>query len=528
MATTISENLRNLFANEAVQNVTITVTPTSGEPFTITNADIVLGSFAIDRTIMEGSSLNLGSCVASELSMTLINYEGQFNGVVWSGAELDVELGVEGSAETISMGKYYVDRTPKSRSTISVSALDGMLKFDKPLSSATFWRYELEDGSISLSYLVNWCCTKCGVTRATDISGFPNATWSLWVGGLRKYLASDAGNFTYRDLLGWAVALMGKVAWMNGDGELEIGFPDKIDTFATSAIAGIAVVGTAIVGDSSGAGELIGSFYASDRYSSDYEDIKIEITGIVYTDSNTEVTYLIGTEDYAFDLNGNILLAFIQSCDPVYNPDWGTKNIGDMLNNLSDLIGFIYTPLSMTVVPCPYIFPADWVAYITNDDTRIYALVTNYTFALNGNNYISAQGEMPYEKEKASISSFGVIKNTVESMTDYVIDEGTTGGWYYRKWHGGRYECWTRQTVTVAVTTAWRNMYYGDITALSYPIEFTDYPILQVTGQTANGNAWVAPKSDFTKSSTGTSSVYSPTSITLSVTVNYYAQGSWR
>ena len=42
-----------------------------------------------------------------------------------------------------------------------------------------------------------------------------------------------------------------------------------------------------------------------------------------------------------------------------------------------------------------------------------------------------------------------------EKSADWVVEQGTSGSWSYRKWHSGKIEAWTRWSVgTVAITTA--------------------------------------------------------------------------
>ena len=353
----ISNTLKDIFASEAVQKVIITVNPVSGESFTISNENIIMGSFAIDRATATGNSLELGSCIASELSMTLLNDEGTFNGVVWNGAEMIVRVGVEGAEGTVPMGRFYVDSTPKSRDTIAISAMDGMRKFDKPVDEVALpaWWH-----SKTIEQIVTYCCTQCEVSLASNISGYPNCSYMPEV-------CPDTKDLTYRQLLIWCCAVMGKCGWMNYDGLLEIGFSTTVS--------------------------LADTFDASKRYSSDYEDSPVEITGIVFSDNNTE--YVVGTDDYAFDLSGNELMQ-----EPA------------ILSNLRPLIGLEYTPMTVVTVPCPHIFPMDWVAYV-NGETTYYGLVTNYTFSLNGNNAIISAGETPEEKSYKNSRSGSVIRQAV-------------------------------------------------------------------------------------------------------------------
>lgn len=60
--------------------------------------------------------------------------------------------------------------------------------------------------------------------------------------------------------------------------------------------------------------------------------------------------------------------------------------------------------------------------------------------------------------------------------------EGITVTWHYRKWLDGSLECWCRRNATVNVATAWGTaLYYGTVTTLNYPFEFTEKPMCHTT-----------------------------------------------
>lgn len=72
------------------------------------------------------------------------------------------------------------------------------------------------------------------------------------------------------------------------------------------------------------------------------------------------------------------------------------------------------------------------------------------------------------------------IKN--ESVADFVVEQGTTGIWYWRKWYSGAAECWCRNNVDVNVNTAWGSaLYYGVTPTINYPFKFAEAPICQIT-----------------------------------------------
>ena len=66
--------------------------------------------------------------------------------------------------------------------------------------------------------------------------------------------------------------------------------------------------------------------------------------------------------------------------------------------------------------------------------------------------------------------------------TDLVIAQGTSGGWTYRKWSGGSYECWRHNWGTASISfTQWQSLFYADADGPTFPITFTEQPIVLVT-----------------------------------------------
>ena len=89
------------------QTVVITCYGTE-ETITITEADIIQGSFAIDRYCVSGDKIEIGSAISSELTLTLDNHDGRFDDYVFEGAEMYVQIGVK-KARRIQVGKCHYD-----------------------------------------------------------------------------------------------------------------------------------------------------------------------------------------------------------------------------------------------------------------------------------------------------------------------------------------------------------------------------------------------------------------------------------
>lgn len=403
MAYTTSQTVKDLFASETPQVFRGTFTFADSTTLVVDQSKVIMGSLVLDRSCVSGNSLELGSCTASEFSMTLLNADGSLDGKNFEGAELYAEIGVSDGTNTyyIPLGRFIVDGVPKVRDTVSITALDRMCKFDVEATGlATWWG----SGEKTIQDIITKCRTTCGVTLATNISSFPNISYGAkipeeWIGGTA---------ITYRQLLSYAVGCMGKIAWMNAEGNLEIGFAEKLD-LETSAIAGIAVAGLAIVGDNSGYGVLQSYLDESNRYSSEYEDYTVTITGVYcnVTEGDSETQYITGTDDYAFDLSDNPLVA--------YNPNTA-------IASLSGLVGLSYTPITAVTVPYPYLFPMDWVSY-KKGETNLYSIVTSFTFTMNGNNGIKSVGENPTEKSRASVGS---VSKAMKKLVEYTKEVAET------------------------------------------------------------------------------------------------------
>ena len=54
-------------------------------------------------------------------------------------------------------------------------------------------------------------------------------------------------------------------------------------------------------------------------------------------------------------------------------------------------------------------------------------------------------------------------------VADYVVEQGTSGIWHYRKWSSGTAECWGEVTVRASITDAIGSMYMKVTDYFSWP-----------------------------------------------------------
>lgn len=383
----VSQDIIKSFNEGNKQTALIEVTAGS-KTFTITDADIIQGGLKIDRYCVTNSKIEVGSAVASELSLKLRNYDGKFNDVSFEGAVLNVKIGIH-AANTSELGKFILGKSvlgfakglgnfilgtgrlgdysvdtevywvpcglfivntpPRNLSTISISALDYMVLFDREVNASAL------SFPIHVDALIQKICSICNVTLATDVSVLPNHYFSI--GGL----PDTNQKLTYRQLLQWCAQLTGTCAFMDGSGRLVLKWYEQTGVTIT----------------------------ASERYSSDMLENDITITGFTCDDGKGN-TYLSGTADYTLDLS---------DCGFLTNAYEG------VLKELQTARGgFAYRPYSATIKSAPYLFPLDMIRYKDKDGVVHDTIVTNVTLALNCNTAISGAGE--------TVTSFSYAQST--------------------------------------------------------------------------------------------------------------------
>lgn len=349
----VSQEVKNLFNKNYIQVADITVNGVN-ESFSVAENEIVQGSLSIDRYSVSNSKIEVGSAVAAELTLKLKNDDGKYDNTVFEGAEVFVKIGIKkwdahrwenAVIHWIPCGYFTIDEPPRALSTITISALDRMILFDKTvdISKLSF--------PMTVADLLNKICTICGVALATDITRLPNKDYQITA-------YPEGQDLTYRTLLQWCAALTGTCAFMNYDGNLELKWYEQTDL----------------------------TISPSERYNSDMQENDVAITGIYFKDAaNTE--YIAGTDDYCLDLSSNGLLQ---------------DNVQVVLDTLYvSLKGFSYRPYTATIKSAPYIYPMDMIHYEDAKGEVHDTIITNVTFGMNLSTSIAGKGETT-QKQKYS------------------------------------------------------------------------------------------------------------------------------
>ena len=324
------------------------------ESFVITESDIMRGGLTIDRYSVSGSKIELGSAIAGELSMKLKNFDGKYDDTVFEGAELFVELGVkdwddpETDVTYIPCGYFIVDTPPRALSTISISALDRMVLFDKTVDMS------LIKFPITVENLIRRVCQICGVDIATDLSSLINRNYGVKEAPSSEYL-------TYRTLIQWCAFITGTCAYMDYEGNLVFSWYQQTAYTVTP----------------------------SERYSSDMFESDITITGLVYT-SDSNQTYVVGETDYSLTYNSCGLLQ---------------ENVESALDNIYYSIrNFSYRPYQANIKPAPFMFPLDMIHYRDKNGVMHDTIITHITSTINNGSAIQGSGETLTSNDYSSSS----------------------------------------------------------------------------------------------------------------------------
>ena len=124
--------------------------------------------------------------------------------------------------------------------------------------------------------------------------------------------------------------------------------------------------------------------------------------------------------------------------------------------------------------------------------------------------------------------------NTINSR-DYIVEQGASGIWTWRKWNSGLAELWGAYGFNNGVNcnVAWGSMYESAALQLpDFPFNFTGVPHAHYTWRVDSGSAysgaawveWAAP----TKSGAGYTYICRPTPITIYGYICMYFKGNWK
>lgn len=379
------------------------ITLKDGTVLNLTKSDIWENSFRVEDSTSQSGIFTIGAAVTGKLSVTLNNIYDDFSEYDFADAEVIAYLGLQLSEtlEKIRIGTYTVDDPSYDGSTISLSLLDGMTKFDRPYNESTL-QYPATLGEI-----LRDACQCCNVTLlSTAFDG-------------SDYLVSERPNdeaLTFGDIVACVSQIACKWAKMDAYGRLKLDWYNMAVFDDNALNGGTFSISTTPYSDGDNAdggnftdytsGDSVdgGTFedqkafhhiYATKSFSVSTDDVVI--TGVRVTEEFEETeqekkgTYLSGDEGYVIDISGNVLIQ-----------KGNCKTVADYL--YGKIGGMRFRPLTVSALTDPSIEAGD-VAYFTDRKGNTYkSFISNRTFTLGGTEEISCDAETPSKNSAKSFS----------------------------------------------------------------------------------------------------------------------------
>ena len=427
MSRTITKAMRSAFET-GFQQATIKVAA-AGDYFatghtttlqaTLTNEDIFDNGLIIDKYCTTGNTLEVGSTVSAQLTLTLLNND-TVSAISWNNTQLAVS--VTAGTYTYDLGVFIVQEYKRQRKFIKLTALDKMITLDTMINQT--WDEFVSShqqaapgtnfGALTLAWFLAWVLY---ITGSSDISP-ATSSWGTEFPAYNSYTflneviddIPNLKNMTYRAAIQYVLALGGKCAffdgntltmqwWINssewfGDSEQftvtpRNRFSGSIDADTTYQVYGVSL------------STPTGGTYYPPMSSDKVNDFLRVQTGISIEDENTT------------------------------GPTGGY--VGAMLNDMRTPPYYLF---DAEILSAPYLWPLDiinWHDTADESDTGKKCLITHVTYRLNGKTAISGR-EKPYADgdtngdynwcSSLSGQETALIKNRLDKLESMIIATG--------------------------------------------------------------------------------------------------------
>lgn len=261
----------------------------------------------------------------------------------------------------------------------------------------------------------------------------------------------------------------------------------------------------------------------------------VEVTGVraKRTVNGQECTYFCGTDGYVIELDDDYLWL-----------DFGDTGADSAeIKYVADLM---YSALKEKPI---YKFSGDLPAdprldifdkvIVKDINGREYpSIITEYTFVFSGKTSVGNSVESGSSYNTSASASSG--SSSSGGGADYVVAQGKTGAWTWRKWASGAAEMWAVfGTDTLAIDEAWGGVYFGswmrtevNISARKYPFAFTETPAVNASYMGGDADAWLISlfsSSDDLKISAPAYALARPNQGTITTPrIGYYVVGRYK
>lgn len=329
--------LRAILADETYSKVEFSLLLPNETTIMLTEQDVIEGTFSITSRIMSGG-FEIGTCYASDLSVSLDNLDRRWNGVQLEGATIVPFIHQridDGSFESVPLGVFIIDEPGRPYSALNVKASDRAILLDEPFSSIHL-AFPATHGQI-----LQAIGTRCNVPIAPSAYLAPNMN--------RQAPEAPDGDLSCRDIVGELALYAGGFARMNRTGALEIVTIQKPVLNANTYL-----------------------MPNGSRYDFKQTSDPVTITGLFYGDK------LWGSADYAIELADHLAL----------QPE------SELLASVFAVInGLTYTAFDASYPGNPALDCGDIVQHSTRDGETILSLITAHTYSHRSKSRMQAEAK---------------------------------------------------------------------------------------------------------------------------------------
>lgn len=223
----------------------------------------------------------------------------------------------------------------------------------------------------------------------------------------------------------------------------------------------------------------------------------VEVTGVrvkkTLADDGQEHTYFSGAGGYVIELNDDNLWLGIEG--PAGSITVAAEAVAESL--YAQLKEKPVYKFSGDLPSDPRLDIFDKVIVKDINGREYPSIITDYTFVFSGKTSV---GNSVESGSSYNTSDSGPSGSSVSGVgADYVVAQGSTGKWAWRKWSNGTAEMRAVfDTDTLAIDEAWGSLYFGtwmrsdvNVAARKYPFAFVDTPTISVTYMSGGADAWL-------------------------------------
>ena len=430
-----------------------TVTVKAGEHLQASNSQFRPGGTKITAQISSGSyPVGLSACKCATIEMYDDGWQNVDNRNLYEGAtvHLKANITIDGNGYLVPMGSFKVYEVETVHEVTTLTCYDAMKAADVLCPAAM-------QGDHNYKELWELAAQQIGLTASAIDSDL----------GYNALATVDAQH-TIRQVIEAIALACGGNAMVSGDALYVRPITSTADVTLTQWINQLEVAST-----------------------------PVEVTGVrvkkTFASDGQEHTYFFGAGGYVIELNDDNLWLGIEgpSGSITVAAEAVAETVYEQLKNKP-----IYK-FSGDLPADPRLDIFDKVIVKDINGREYPSIITDYTFVFSGKTSVGNSVESGSSYNTSDSGPSGSSASGVGA--DYVVAQGGTGKWTWRKWASGIAEMWAKfDTDKLTIDEAWGALYFGtwmrsdvNVAARKYPFAFVDTPVINATYMGGGADAWL-------------------------------------